>query len=188
MSISIVFIAVCAAWVASEIILAVLLRSGGADKSKDKSSLAYLWITISISITAGVVVASKGIGFILMIFPATTYAGLSFVVLGLILRWVAILTLRRYFTVNVAIRKDHIIVDKGLYGILRHPAYSGSLLSFLGLAIYFANWLVFVIIFLPILCAFLHRIRIEEEVLLKQFGKKYISYSERTKRLVPFVW
>lgn len=52
MSISIVFIAVSAAWVASEIILAVLLRSGGADKSEDKSSLAYLWITISISITA----------------------------------------------------------------------------------------------------------------------------------------
>ena len=188
MSISVIFLIVSAAWVASEIILAVMLRSGREDKSKDKSSLSYLWITLSISITAGVIVASKRIGSISAIFPVTTYAGLYFVLLGLIFRWCAILTLRRYFTVNVAIRKDHIIVDKGLYGILRHPAYSGSLLSFFGLAIYFANWLTFIIIFLPILCAFLHRIRIEEDVLLEQFGKKYLHYCEGVKRLIPFVW
>jgi protein-S-isoprenylcysteine O-methyltransferase Ste14 len=188
MSISVIFLIVSAAWVSSEIILAVILRSSGTDKSEDRSSLSYLWITLTIGITVGVIIASVGIGSISDIFPVTTYAGLCFVVLGLILRWCAILTLRRYFTVNVAIRKDHIIVDKGLYGILRHPAYSGSLLSFFGLAIYFANWLTFIIIFLPILWAFLHRIRIEEDVLLKQFGKKYLSYSEKTKRLIPFIW
>jgi protein-S-isoprenylcysteine O-methyltransferase Ste14 len=174
--------------VASEIILALILRSTGTDKAKDRSSLRFLWVTICLSITIGIAVASRGIGFVHAAFPASAYAGLCFVVFGLILRWSAIVTLRRYFTVDVAIRENHMIVDRGVYRFLRHPAYSGNLISFFGLALFFANWLTFIIIFLPILFAFLSRIRIEENVLLAQFGEKYSHYSERTKRLIPFVW
>jgi protein-S-isoprenylcysteine O-methyltransferase Ste14 len=188
MSISAIFRLVSVLWVASEIILALILRSTGKDKAKDKSSLWFLWVTICLSITIGIVVASRGTGFVRAAFPASAYAGLCFVVSGLILRWSAILTLRRYFTVDVAIRENHAIIDRGVYRFLRHPAYSGSLLSFFGLALFFANWLAFIIIFLPILFAFLGRIRIEESVLLAQFGEKYSHYSARTKRLVPFVW
>lgn len=188
MSISTVFQIVSALWVASEIILAILLRSGKADSPRDKSSLSILWGVIIVSITVGVLCASTGTGQIPAIFPATAYIGLMLVVFGLIIRWIAILTLRRYFTVNVAIRKDHKIVDKGLYKTIRHPAYSGNLLSFLGLAVYFANWLTFIVIFVPVLLAFLYRIKIEEEVLITQFGKKYIEYKEKTKRLIPYVW
>jgi protein-S-isoprenylcysteine O-methyltransferase Ste14 len=188
MSISAIFRIVSAAWVASEIILALFLRATGNDKAKDESSLWLLWVTICLSITIGIVVASRGTGFVRAAFPASSYVGLGIVVLGLFLRWSAILTLRRYFTVDVAICENHAIIDRGVYRFLRHPAYSGSLFSFFGLALFFANWLVFIIIFPPILFAFLARIRIEESVLLAQFGEKYSHYSARTKRLIPFVW
>jgi protein-S-isoprenylcysteine O-methyltransferase Ste14 len=183
-----IFQIVSVIWVASEIILALILRSNKTDSSKDKKSLQILWTVICISIALGVINAVKGIGFVPHIFPATAYIGLFFVLFGLAVRWIAILTLRRYFTVNVAIRKDHKIVDKGLYKTVRHPAYSGNLLSFLGLAIYFSNWLTFLIIFVPITSAFLYRIKIEEEVLAAQFGRQYLAYIEKTKRLIPCIW
>lgn len=133
-------------------------------------------------------IAKREIGFIHGISLTAAYTGLCLVVLGLVVRWTAILTLRRYFTVNVAIRKNHKIVDKGLYKTVKHPAYCGSLLSFLGLALYFTNWLSFLIIFVPITSAFLYRIKIEEEVLGAQFGKQYLAYMKKTKRLIPFIW
>lgn len=188
MSIARIFQLVSIIWVASEIILALLLRSNKTDSAKDKKSLQILWTAICICITLGVINAIKGVGFVRHIYPATAYTGLFFVLLGLAVRWIAILTLRRYFTVNVAIRKDHKIVDRGLYKTVRHPAYSGSLLSFFGLALYFANWLTFLIIFVPITAAFLYRIKIEEEVLGAQFGKQYLAYMEKTKRLIPYIW
>jgi protein-S-isoprenylcysteine O-methyltransferase Ste14 len=188
MSITDIFVLISVVWVLSEIILAIVLHSNRTDKSRDKYSLAYLWFTIIVSITAGSMTASMKVGYIPGIFRITAYIGLFFVLFGLVVRWIAILTLRRYFTVNVAIRKDHKIVNNGLYKTIRHPAYSGNLLSFFGLAVYFANWLTFIIIFVPVLCAFLYRIKIEEEALIAQFGKKYIAYKEKTNRLIPYLW
>lgn len=188
MSMARLFEIVCIIWIASEIILALMLRSKKSDSAKDKKSLQILWTVICISITIGVMNAIKGIGFVDHIYPVTAYIGLLFVLSGLAVRWIAILTLRRYFTVNVAIRKDHKIIDKGLYRTVRHPAYCGNLLSFFGLAVYFTNWLTFLLIFAPITAAFLYRIKIEEEALTAQFGNQYISYMKKTKRLIPFLW
>jgi len=103
----------------------------------------------------------------------------------LIIRWMAILTLKKYFTVNVSILKDHRIIDKGVYKFIRHPAYAGSLLSFLGLGLSFSNWLSTLVIFIPILIAFIYRIRVEEKALIQAFGDEYLNYSKTTKRLIP---
>ncbi|MFQ5583375.1 MAG: methyltransferase family protein, partial [Calditrichia bacterium] len=103
----------------------------------------------------------------------------------LLLRWWAIFTLRKYFTVNVAIVEGHKIIQKGLYKKIRHPSYSGSLISFLGLGITFASWASILIIFIPIYIAFLHRINIEERALLAEFGDEYRNYMNHTARLIP---
>ena len=56
-------------------------------------------------------------------------------VAGLILRWWAIITLGRFFTVDVTIEKDHELVERGPFRIVRHPSYTGVLLAFVGLAL-----------------------------------------------------
>jgi protein-S-isoprenylcysteine O-methyltransferase Ste14 len=111
--------------------------------------------------------------------------GLGLILLGLLIRWIAILTLRHYFTVNVAIINDHKIIDRGMYGVIRHPAYLGNLISFLGLGLSFCNWISLVVIFIPITAAFLYRIKIEEAVLMEAFGREYDAYRSRTSRLIP---
>jgi len=107
------------------------------------------------------------------------------VVFGLIVRWLAILSLKRQFTVDVSITKDHRIIRKGIYRFVRHPAYTGSLLSFLGLGVSFANYLSMLMIFLPICSAFLYRIHVEERALIDHFGDEYLNYCASTGRLIP---
>ena len=175
-------------WLISEISLALLKRSSQAGKDMDKSSLRILWITIFISINTGVFLAISGIGRLNFYARETYFTGLFFILAGLLVRWIAIFQLRKYFTVNVSIREDQQLIQKGLYRYLRHPSYSGSLLSFFGLALVFNNWLTFLIIFFPILFAFLYRISVEEAELRKSFGENYLAYAKRTKKIIPGVY
>ena len=107
---------------------------------------------------------------------------------GLALRWYSIGYLGRYFTVDVSIAAEHKLVDSGPYRYIRHPTYTGALLAFVGLGFCFGNWLTTLFLTLPIMAAFLWRIRIEERALLDALGKNYRAYMKRTKRLIPRVY
>jgi protein-S-isoprenylcysteine O-methyltransferase Ste14 len=175
-------------WILSETLLNRLLRSGKSDKkSSDKNSLLLIWVTILISITIGVFVSKT------TFYPINTkyqfpLLGLAIIFVGIIFRLLAVKQLGRFFTVDVTIRENHQLLQTGLYKFLRHPSYSGSLISFLGFGFSLNNWLGLAIVFLPTLFAMIYRINIEEKVLTEQFGKQYLDYIAITKRLIPFVY
>ena len=173
----------------SEVALAFALRSrGNVVKSADRGSLAVLWTTILLAIFAAIQVASRGAAHLPGPMLDWAVAGTAVLLAGLVLRWTAILTLRHAFTVDVAIAKDQRVVDHGIYRVLRHPAYTGSLLAFLGMGLVFGDWLAGIVLFLPITAAFFYRIGVEERALRAAFGEDYEHYARRTKRLIPFVY
>lgn len=181
-----ILLVVSAVWVASEMVLAVARRSGRSE-SRDRMSFHILWFCIAGSIFAGaflrgVRAAHMGGG------VATFYAGIALVVIGLIIRWAAILTLRRYFTVDVAIRGDHRVIQHGIYSLVRHPSYLGSFVSFIGLGVAFMNWLSLAVIVIVTSVALAYRISIEEHALVEALGDDYRSYAARTKRFIPGVF
>jgi len=90
--------------------------------------------------------------------------------------------------VDVSISAEHKLIDAGPYRYVRHPSYTGALLAFLGLGFCFGNWLSILFLTVPIIGAFLWRIRIEESALTKALGNDYRAYMERTKRLIPWVY
>jgi protein-S-isoprenylcysteine O-methyltransferase Ste14 len=185
---SIIMIMVSILWLGSEIILIRVKHSQPTDSRFDRSSLRILWITIIGSETIGVFLGFQRVGHFgkgSLIFP---YAGIILVICGLLFRWFAILSLKHQFTVDVSIRKDHRIVSDGIYRVLRHPSYAGSLLSLLGLGLFFANYLSILVIFLPTCSAFLYRIHIEEKALIETFGDEYLRYCHKTKRLIPGIF
>jgi protein-S-isoprenylcysteine O-methyltransferase Ste14 len=156
-------------------------------ESRDRLSLHVLWICITASVFAGsflraVRATSIGGG------RATYFAGLALIAAGLAVRWVAILTLRNYFTVNVAIRGDHRVIQHGIYRIVRHPAYLGSLISFAGLGIAFMNWLSLAAVLAGSLIGFAYRIGVEERALVAALGDEYRAYASRTSRLIPGIF
>jgi protein-S-isoprenylcysteine O-methyltransferase Ste14 len=175
-------------WIASEVFLSRFRRARISDSQFDESSTRIIWITIAISVNIGVFFGFQHLGHFAAGEFVLHVGGLVLIVCGLVVRWVAILTLKSQFTVDVAITEHHRLVTQGIYRYLRHPSYSGSLLSFLGLGLAFANYVSLLAIFIPICAAFLHRIKIEERVLTDNFGTEYRNYCSSTKRLIPFVF
>lgn len=182
-------IPISALWLISEVVLAIAKRSHAEDTAGlDKQSLKILWATIIISILVGVTFGVKGIGFMNLGGYWVVLLGLFLIMAGLAIRWIAILTLGKFFTVDINVAKDHRIIDSGIYKFVRHPAYTGSLLSFLGLGLSFSNWLSVLVIFIPITAAFIYRIKLEEKALMHSLGDEYINYAKSTKRLIPKIY
>src|SRR5262249_21280972 len=117
--------------------------------------------------------------------PGVRWLGLALIALGLGVRWGAILTLKRHFTVDVAIRQGHQLIRHEPYALVRHPSYTGALLSSLRLAVVFRSCPAFLVLLVPITLAFWQRIGIEEEALRKAFPDEYPEYSRATRRLIP---
>ena len=172
----------------SELLLTLTRRSRSQTGTKqDRSTLGIIWLVIAVSITAGVFVAQNFPAAVLPHGPMLVTAAVVLFVSGLILRWWAIITLGRFFTVDVTIEKDHELVERGPFRIVRHPSYTGVLLAFVGLALSLGNWAAFIVILVPIGAAFIHRINVEEQALSHALGSHYTEYMKRTKRLVPFI-
>lgn len=173
-------------WFLSEFFYKNRLKSGKDDKKgKDKSTLNILWLAIPFSIAAAVTVSN------LSTFPIVQgtwmmYVGEAFILIGIIVRFIIIRSLGKYFTVDVTIKEDHKIKKEGFYKYLRHPSYAFSLLTSLGLGLYLNNWLALILAFAPPFLAFAYRIKIEEQALVEQFGDEYIEYRKTTKKLIPF--
>lgn len=115
-------------------------------------------------------------------------SGLGFMFAGITIRWTAIHALGVFFTGRVQIRDGHTLIRSGLYSRLRHPAYAGSLLAYLGLGLAFSNWWTLACSFVPYLVAIAYRIHVEEAVLQDAFGPAYAEYARTTKRIVPWVF
>jgi protein-S-isoprenylcysteine O-methyltransferase len=96
--------------------------------------------------------------------------------------------LGRFFTVQVAVHQDHQVVRAGPYRRLRHPAYSGALIAFLGLGVLTGSALSLAIILAGTGAAFLYRIEVEERALRSRLGADYAEYARATNRLIPFVY
>ena len=173
----------------SELLLTATCRSRSKTGTKqDRSTLGMIWLMIAVSITTGVFVAFNFPTAALPYGSIFASAGVVLFVAGLILRWWAIITLGRFFTLDVTIEKDHEVVERGPFRIVRHPSYSGVLLAFVGLALSLRNWAALLVILLPIGAAFIHRINVEEDALSCALGASYAKYKKRTKRLVPFIY
>ena len=173
----------------SELLLTVTRRSRSRTGMKqDRSTLRVLWMVITVSIAVGVFVAGNWRAAVLPYGRVFAVVGVAIFVVGLVLRWWAIITLGRFFTVDVTIQKDHELVDRGPFRLVRHPSYTGVLLAFVGFALSLRNWAALVVILMPIFVAFVRRMNVEEEALSQALGSHYAEYMARTKRLVPGVY
>jgi protein-S-isoprenylcysteine O-methyltransferase Ste14 len=173
----------------SELLLTVTHRSRSRTGTKqDRSTLHVLWVMIMTSVAAGIYVAGHWGAAALPHGRMFAFAGVVLFVAGLLLRWWAIVTLGRFFTVDVTIEKDHKLVEGGPFRMVRHPSYTGVLLAFVGFALSLRNWAALLVILLPIGAAFIHRMNVEEDALSRALGSRYTHYMRRTKRLVPFVY
>jgi protein-S-isoprenylcysteine O-methyltransferase Ste14 len=177
-------------WVLSEVVLVVFARwNRPSTLPRDRGSRTLLWCAMGAGIAAGT--AAQAVSAARIRIPEPWLLGVSLLLLvgGLVIRWIAILTLDRFFSTSVAIHQDHRLVRTGLFRLVRHPSYSGLLLLFLGMGLSFGNWLSFAVIVVPFLAALLYRIQVEESSLVEALGQDYVEYCRSTtKRLLPGIF
>jgi protein-S-isoprenylcysteine O-methyltransferase len=114
----------------SELYLAFTRHSRAQAVSWNRRSLFLLWTVIIVSLWLGIQM--------IWLFPSATlpylhgfyFVGFILFLAGLALRWYSIGYLGRYFTVNASISPGHKLVDSGPYRYVRHPTYTGALLTF----------------------------------------------------------
>lgn len=119
--------------------------------------------------------------------PQVFYAGLALMLGGLVFRWVAIRQLGQFFVPEVVIQPGQHVIDRGLYRYLRHPSYTGTLLTVVGYGLALTNWLSLFIMLTVFLKIYLVRMLVEESALVEAFGDEYRQYMRRTKRIIPFI-
>jgi protein-S-isoprenylcysteine O-methyltransferase Ste14 len=172
----------------SELLLTLTRRAHEGDASRDRHSLALIWVVILAAIVLGVVAAYrlKPWGMVnIAVIRRIAYGAFS---LGMALRWYSVIYLGKYFTVNVSIAGDHRLVETGPYRFVRHPSYLGMTLALAGFALSMVNWVSLVLVMVPWCAVMLWRISIEEKALNEGLGEAYGEYAQRTWRLVPLLY
>ena len=92
-----------------------------------------------------------------------------------------------YLSRTVEIQENQKVIDTGLYGIIRHPMYTSTILLFLSIPLVLGSGIAFLLFLAyPVLIA--KRIRNEEQVLEEGLAG-YREYKQKVKyRLIPFIW
>lgn len=92
-----------------------------------------------------------------------------------------------YLSRTIEVQENQKVVDTGLYGVVRHPMYSVTLLLFLAMPIVLGSVYAFVV-FLAYPFILVKRIK-SEETFLEQKLDGYRAYKQKVKyRLIPFIW
>ncbi len=115
------------------------------------------------------------------------WAGIVFTLAGIIVRVYSVWTLRRFFTFSVRVRSGQKIIQSGPYRLIRHPAYSGSILSLTGIAMCFRSVLGLMGTLVVIAIVYGYRISVEEKALERNFKTDYTEYKKRTRKIIPFL-
>ena len=156
--------------------------------AKEKQKEQSLVIKLSgLMFLAGFIVAGLGFRFNWYVLPKAVSIGAAVVFIIAYVLYAEVLRENTYLSRTIEIQENQKVIDTGLYGIVRHPMYSVTLLLVLSMPIVLGSIYSFIIFLVyPIIIA--KRIKHEEEFLEKELSG-YSEYKQKVKyRLIPFIW
>ena len=166
-------------------------RKDATSKSTEKTdddnrSTVLILATFFMVLIVSIVLNLLGIG--LFNNPSLARVGLALMIIGLMIRIHSMQTLQRFYTRTLLTVDQQELVRKGMYRIIRHPGYLGTILIWGAAGLAMSNWLVFSIGIVLVLVAYYYRIQNEERMLAARFGPLYAAYRKTSWRLIPFLW
>jgi protein-S-isoprenylcysteine O-methyltransferase Ste14 len=114
-------------------------------------------------------------------------AALSLCVAGLAFCLWARATLGRNWSGTITLKKEHELIVRGPYRIVRHPIYTG-LLAMVTATVVVNGHLAGIIGALLVLVGLWIKLSNEEKLMLKQFPDQYTAYRQRVRRIVPYTF
>lgn len=156
--------------------------------AKEKEAEQSLVVKLSgLMFLAGFIVAGLGVRFGWYTLPKPVVIASAIIFLIAYILYAEVLRENTYLSRTIEVQEGQTVIDTGLYGIVRHPMYSVTLLLFLSMPLVLGSVYSFIIFLVyPFIIA--KRIKHEEEFLEKEL-KGYKEYKQKVKyRLIPFIW
>ena len=172
--------------------IVMMFKNPGLLKSrlnaKEKQQEQSLVVKLSgLMFLAGFTVAGLGVRFHWYMLPTGVAIGGGVVFLIAYILYAEVLRENTYLSRTIEVQENQKVIDTGLYGIVRHPMYSVTLLLFLSMPIVLGSVFSF-LIFMAYPFIIAKRIRHEEEFLEAELAG-YREYKQKVKyRLIPFIW
>ena len=156
--------------------------------AKEKQQEQSLVVKMSgLMFFSGFIVAGLGVRFHWYILPIGVAVGAAAVFLVAYILYAEVMRENTYLSRTIEVRENQKVIDTGLYGIVRHPMYSSTLLLFLSMPIVLGSVYSF-LIFLAYPFIIVKRIKHEEKFLEEELDG-YREYKRKVKfRLIPFIW
>ena len=156
--------------------------------AKEKEAEQSLVVKLSgLMFLAGFIVAGLGVRFNWYTLPKSVVIASAIIFLIAYILYAEVLRENTYLSRTIEVQEGQTVIDTGLYGIVRHPMYSVTLLLFLSMPLVLGSVYSFIIFLVyPFIIA--KRIKHEEEFLEKELNG-YKEYKQKVKyRLIPFIW
>ena len=157
-------------------------------EAKEKQRDQNLVVKLSgLMFIAGFLVAGFGYRYGWYSVPLGISIGAAAVFLLGYVMYAEVLRENAYLSRTIKVQEGQKVIDTGLYGIVRHPMYSATLLLFLAMPLVLGSlWSLLIFLLYPVLIAV--RIRGEEKLLEAEL-EGYSDYKKKVKyRLIPFIW
>jgi protein-S-isoprenylcysteine O-methyltransferase Ste14 len=151
---------------------------------------AYRWLRLSILALTFALLFSRRTAFgglATRLFPESNYIsafGFGAALLGFAVAIWARIALGRYWSDKVVLQQHHRLIRSGPYAFMRHPIYSGVLLSVAGSAILLGE-VRGLLAFCVLLVNYVIKARREERLLERQFDREFLEHRARAGFLLP---
>jgi protein-S-isoprenylcysteine O-methyltransferase len=183
-----IFIVTYAVWLLFEFVTGRKRKSADPTKARDRGSfrflLAMIWAGLALGFTFCFGLQQAAIPWMR---TELFFVGIVLLWVGIGLRYYAMRVLGRYFTFQVDVHSGQTVIEAGPYRHIRHPSYTGALITVIGPGLVLGNWVSILALLACISVGYAYRIHVEETALVSALGQPYQEYMTRTARLVPFV-
>ncbi|RDY70704.1 methyltransferase family protein [Halobacillus sp. SY10] len=158
----------------------------GESGSYERRSFLLILAAVVVTLVFSLLMQEWDIGIIY--YRGVWWIGLVVYAIGVGLRYWGILHLKDQFTRNVSVQEGDRLVSSGPYRLLRHPLYTGLLFIIIGFCSGLGNLYAALLCGIFMTIALLHRIKLEEAMLVEQHGERYRKWCRSRYRLIPFVY
>lgn len=159
-------------------------RLDAKEKQREQSMIVKL---SALMFMVGFIIAGLGFRFGWYSLPEWVVALASLIFFGAYILYAEVLRENTYLSRTIEVQENQKVIDTGLYGMVRHPMYSATLILFLSMPIILGSLYSF-LIFLAYPAIIVRRIK-NEEIYLERELDGYREYKQKVKyRLIPFVW
>jgi protein-S-isoprenylcysteine O-methyltransferase Ste14 len=175
-------------WMLSEFRIRIRSRLNRAGARMDRGSILVVIATLVAGVGGAFALAGGGPDAIAGARSGVFVAGLVLMVAGIALRQWAVAVLGRFFTIEVRVQPRQTVVERGPYRWVRHPSYTGMIVTFLGLGLALGSWASLALLAVLPTAGLVYRIHFEERALLDALGEPYRRFAASRPRLFPGLW